>query len=225
MDFQWKKSKTDFLWNICGDRETATLRVHTNTPSFLQWKRRKQEKGRVSQPDPGLLMMYSLLSDQGRERLPQKNLLVTASQKSWSWDKADVCPLLRTALGIINYRDLRDFINNFRHTDTKITFVFLSKGLGFLRVKILLTVTGKERQTVQSEAQLKVQAAACSGPKELIPCWHGKMYHGASCLKTSSLFSLHSMANKPMINVNIQPELSGASQWWQENLCHARLSA
>lgn len=160
-----------------------------------------------------------------QRKTPTKNLLVTASQKSWSWDKADVCPLLRTALGIINYRDLRDFINNFRHTDTKITFVFLSKGLGFLRVKILLTVTGKERQTVQSEAQLKVQAAACSGPEELIPCWHGKMYHGASCLKTSSLFSLHSMSNKPMINVNIQPELSGASQWWQENLCHARLSA
>jgi len=100
-----------------------------------------------------------------QRRIPTKNSLVMGSQKSWGWDKPDVCASLRTALGTLNYKDLRDFTENHRHPDTKITFIFLSEsGLGFPTFPGIKTFAnnGRERQTAQSETQLRENPGSSS---------------------------------------------------------------
>lgn len=85
---------------------------------------RRRKDGRVSLTQDCLWCTAAVWPLRQR-RIPTKNTVVTGSQKSWGWDKPDVCASLRTAWGILNYKDLRDFMENCRHPDTKITFVFL----------------------------------------------------------------------------------------------------
>lgn len=128
--------------------------------------------------------------------IPTKYLLVTGSQKSWGWDKPDVCASLSTALGILNYKVLRDFTENCRHPDTKIAFDFLS-----VRARISdlswdqdFAKNERERQTAQSEtAERKPRQQLGQEQKSWYPADMERCTcHGDFSLKRSSSFSLRS---------------------------------
>lgn len=132
-----------------------------------------------------------------QRRIATKNSLVTGSQKSWGWDKPDVCTSLRTALRILNYKDLRDFTENCRHPDMKITFVFLSEsGLGFPTFPGIKTFANSERET---QKNCSVSNTAEGEPRQQLTQEQKSWYpldmerctcHGDFSLKRSSLFSL-----------------------------------